>query len=205
MADKIFFNKQAINFTEGDLPCLITYADKTGGSHFSITLVVNLFLNGSKILFLTAYPMAKDNFLQQIGEDHSKIAIVSSIEELEKAKNTQVIILESGNEALFNEAVKILPDLKERIVLVKNMEVFSKAVSDTCLNLEKVILSGNIDMCADKEKISKKDFKTIVTFSKPEIALPIEVPALEKYTGFLLGKNKMGVVVVQKEGNNGKE
>ena len=197
MADKIFLNKQPLNFTENDLPCLITYADKTGGSHFSITLVVGLFLRGSKILFLTAYPMAKDNFLQQVGEDRSKIAFVTSVEELEKAKDVQVIILESGNEALFNEAVKILPDLKERVILVKNMEVFGKIIFDTCLNMEKVILSGDIDKCADKERISKKDFITIIAFSKPEIPL-IDVPALEKYTGFLIGDHKMGMVVVQK-------
>lgn len=199
MADKIFLNKQAINFNESDLPCLITYADKTGGSHFSITLVVDLFLKGSKILFLTAYPMAKDNFLKQIGQDHSKVASVTSVEALEKVKDSQVIILESGNEALFHEAVKMLPDLKERIILVKNMEVFGKAVFDICLNLEKIILSGNIDMCADKERVSKKDFRTIIAFSKPEISLPIDVPALEKYTGFLLGDHKMGVVGIQKE------
>ncbi len=199
MADKIFLNKQTLNFTEDDLPCLITYADKTGGSHFSITLVVNLFLNGSKVLFLTAYPMAKDNFLQQVGKDHSKVTFVTSVEELEKAKNNQVIILESGNELLFNEAIKILPDLKERVILIKNMEVFSKAVFDICLNMEKVILSGNIDMCADKERLSKKDFRTIIAFTKPEISLPIEVPVLEKYTGFLLGSGKIGVVAVQKD------
>lgn len=198
MADKIFLNKEIINFSENDLPCLITYAEKTGGSHFSITMVVDLFLQGSKILFLTAYPMAKDNFLEQVGSDHSKIAFVTSVEELEKAKDAQVIILESGNEILFNEVAKILPDLRERVILIKNMEVFSKAVFDVCLGLEKVILSGNIDTCIDKERISKKDFKTIIAFSKPEISLPIEIPILEKYTGYLLGNNKSGIVEIQK-------
>lgn len=202
MADKIFLNKQILNFSEDDLPCLITYVDKTGGSHFSITLVVDLFLQGSKILFLTAYPMAKDNFLQQVGKDHSKIAFITSVEELKEAKDFQVIILESGNETLFHEAVKMLPDLEERVILVKNMEVFSKVVFDACLNMEKVILSGNIDTCVDKEKISKKDFKTIIAFSKPEIPLPIEVPVLEKYTGFLLSGKKIGIVAVQKAENN---
>ncbi len=199
MANKILLNKQKINFREDDLPCLITYAEKTGGSHFSITMVVDLFLQGSKILFLTAYPMAKDNFLEQVGNDHSKIAFITSVEELEKAKDTQVIILESGNETLFNEVTKILPDLQERVILIKNMEVFSKAIFDVCLEKEKIILSGNIDTCIDKEQISKKVFRTIIAFSKPEISLPIEIPTLEKYTGYLLGNDISGIVTIQKD------
>lgn len=198
MADKIYLNKELINFSENDLPCLITYAEKTGGSHFSITMVADLYLQGSKILFLTAYPMAKENFLEQIGEDHSKIAFITSLEELEKAKDTQVIILESGNENLFNEVVKVLPDLQERVVLIKNMEVFSKAVFDVCLDMKKVVLSGNIDTCVDKEKISRKVYTTIIAFSKSEIILPIEVPELEKYTGYLLGENKSGIIEIEK-------
>jgi hypothetical protein len=143
--------------------------------------------------------MAKDNFLEQVGNDHSKIAFITSVEELEKAKDTQVIILESGNETLFNEVTKILPDLQERVILIKNMEVFSKAIFDVCLEKEKIILSGNIDTCIDKEQISKKVFRTIIAFSKPEISLPIEIPTLEKYTGYLLGNDISGIVTIQKD------
>ena len=199
MKNKILFNEELYNFKESDLPCLINYTEKTGGSYFTITMIIDLFLQGSKILFLTAYPMAKDNFLEQIGEDHSKIAIITSVDELEKVKNTQVIILESGNEALFNEVVKIIQDLNERVVLIKNIEVFSSTVFDVCLEMKKVVLSGNIDACVDKERIIKKDFKTIITFSKPEISLHIEVPVLEKYTGYLSGNNKNGIVNIQKD------
>jgi hypothetical protein len=198
MADKILLNNETCHFNEADLPCLITYAPKTGGSHFSITMVVDLFLQGSKILFLTAYPMAKENFLEQVGEDHSKIIFVNSPDDLEKAKDFQVIILESGNENLFLEVSKILPDLKERVILIKNMEVFSEKVFEVCVNLEKVILSGDIDTTLDKERISKKDFKTIIAFSKPEIDLPIEIPTLEKYVGYLSSQNKSGLVAIEK-------
>ncbi|MFA6098982.1 MAG: hypothetical protein WCV50_05590 [Patescibacteria group bacterium] len=198
MSDKILLNKEIHIFTENDLPCLITYAEKTGGSHFSITMVVDLFLHGSKILFLTAYPMAKENFLEQIEIDHSKIALVNSPGDLEKAKDSQVIILESGNENLFFDVVKTLPDLQERVVLIKNMEVFTQAVFDVCISMKKIILSGNIDTCIDKERISKKYFKTIIAFSKPDILLPIEIPVLEKYVGYLSNKDESGNVIVQK-------
>ncbi len=198
MSDKILLNNEPHNFNEQDLPCLITYAEKTGGSHFSITMVVDLFLKGSKILFLTAYPMAKENFLEQIGTDHSKIIFVDSVNDLEKAKDFQVVILESGNESLFLEAVKTLPDLKERVILIKNMEVFSQEVFDNCINFEKIILSGNIDTTIDKDRISKTDFKTIIAFSKPEISLPIEIPILERYVGYLSSQDKKGLVTIQK-------
>ncbi|MCF7833889.1 MAG: hypothetical protein K9L98_02530 [Candidatus Pacebacteria bacterium] len=199
MKDKILLNDSLLNFTENDLPCLVTYSEKTGGSHFSIAMVAELFVSGSKILFLTAYPMAKENFLEQVGENNTKITFVTSIEELNKAKDFQVIILESGNEGLFLEVVKILPDLYDRVVLIKNMEIFSEKVFNICLELEKVILSGDIDACVDKERISKKYYKTMVAFSKPKISLPLEVPVLEKYNGYLLGQNKSGIVKILKD------
>ncbi|MBP9803067.1 MAG: hypothetical protein KBD14_02045 [Candidatus Pacebacteria bacterium] len=198
MADKILLNNELYHFSESDLPCLITYAPKTGGSHFTVTLVADLFLQGSKILFLTAYPMAKENFLEQVGEDHSKIIFVDSPDDLEKAKDFQVIILESGNENLFLEVSKNLPDLQERVILIKNMEVFSEKVFEVCVNLEKVILSGDIDTTSYKEKIIKKDFKTIIAFSQSEINLPIQIPSLEKYVGYLSSQDKSGLVAIEK-------
>lgn len=199
MADTILLNKQLYRITEDELPCLITYGEGMGGSHLSVTLVANLFLQGSKILFLTAYPMAKENFLQQVGPDHSKIAFVNSLSELQEAKNTQAIILESGNEALFLEIANSLPDLHERIILIKNIEVFSEKVFEVYLNLEKVILSGNIDTCVAKEKISQHNFKTIIAFNQPTISLPITVPVLEKWRGYLSNDTGSGIIAVQKK------
>lgn len=199
MADTILLNKQLYRITEDELPCLITYGEGMGGSHLSVTLVANLFLQGSKILFLTAYPMAKENFLQQVGPDHSKIAFVNSLSELQEAKNTQAIILESGKEALFLEIANSLPDLHERIILIKNIEVFSEKVFEVCLNLEKVILSGNIDTCIAKEKISQHNFKTIVAFNQSTISLPITVPVLEKWYGYLSNDTGSGIIAVQKK------
>lgn len=197
MTDKILLNEEIFIVTESDLPCLITYAEKSGGSHFSVTMTANLFLSGSKILFLTAYPMAKDNFLKQIGSDYSKVALITSAEELEGAESAQAIILENGREDLFLQASRTLNDLKERVVLVKNMEVFSNAAFDICMDLEKVILSGNIDTWAAGTRAAQKTYKTIIAFTEPEIRLPIEVPALEKYTGYLSGKDRKGLVKVQ--------
>lgn len=197
MSEKLILNNEPYIISENDLPCLVTYGEHMGGSHLSITLVANLFLSGSKILFLTAYPMARENFLEQIGPT-SDVTFVDSISELEKSFGAQAIILKSGDEALFLEAVKIIPDLGERVILIKNMEVFSEATLDVSLNFEKVILSGNIDTCVAKEKIAKKNFKTLIAFNQPKIEIPLTVPALGKYTGFLLSDTKGGVLTVKK-------
>ncbi len=197
MADTILLNNEVYHIGEDGLPCLIHYAPKAGGSHFSVTMVADLFLRGSKILFLTAYPMAKDNFLQQIKGDESKTAFITDESQLNS--ETQAIILESGNEKLFLQAIEKLDDLDERVILVKNMEVFSDAVFDSCLKLQKIILSGDIDKCSAKKQISDKQYKTIVLFSKPETPLKVEPPELEKYTGYLWGDGKEGLVSVRME------
>lgn len=196
MADKIFIDDKPWVFTENDLPCLITYEKNTGGSHFSITMLANLFLTGSKILILTAYPMAVTNFLNQVGNDDSKIAIVASKSEIEKASNVQAIILESGNASLFFDAEKILTDFKERIILIKNVEVFNTAILETCLKMKKIILSGNIDKCSAKNQLIKKKFKTIVAFTQPKISLKINVPMLKKWTAYLSSDLRKGIVSI---------
>ena len=196
MAKRLILNNEPYIVSESDLPCLITYGEHMGGSHLSITLAANLFLSGSKILFLTAYPMAKENFLQQVGTT-SNVAIVDSISDLEKSYGYQAIILKSGDEALFLGAIKLIPDLNERVVLIKNMEVFSEEVINTSLALEKVILSGNIDTSTAKEKITKKNFKTLIAYNQPEIEIPLTVPVLEKYSGFLLSDTTGGILTTE--------
>lgn len=197
MSEKLILNGESYIFSESDLPCLVTYGEHMGGSHLTITLIANLFLSGSKILFLTAYPMAREDFLEQIGADHSRVAFVESISELKKALNTQAVILKSGDDELFLEVVKNLPDLHERVVLIKNIEVFNEAVFDASLFLEKIVLSGDIDACVSKEKITKKNFQTVIAFNQPQIDISLTVPLLEKYTGFLSSDIKEGVVTVR--------
>ncbi len=140
MADQIILNNEVHHIGEDGLPCLIHYAPKAGGSRFTVAMVADLFLRGSKILFLTAYPMAKDNFLQQIKGSESKTAFITDEGQLNT--DAQAIILESGNEKLFLQAAEKLDDLNERVVLVKNTEVFNDAVFDSFLELQKIILRG---------------------------------------------------------------
>lgn len=197
MADKILLNGEFWNPKEGNLPCLITYAEKSGGSHFSIVLLANLFLSGSKVLLFTAFPMAKDNFIGQIKGGGQSVSIVTNEDEINS--NSQVIIVESGNQELFLKVIESLDDIDSRVVLVKNIELFNSYTVEACLKLEKVIISGDIDLCASNKKIMDKQFNTIVIFSNPKTTLPFDVPELEKYKGYIWSTETKGIVTAQKE------
>ncbi|MEI6660360.1 MAG: hypothetical protein WCK91_02975 [bacterium] len=195
--DEILLNSETYHPKESDLPCLVTYGEGSGGSHFTISLVAHLFFSSSKILFITAFPMAKDDFLKQVGLDNPEVSLVNSLEELGVNKNKKVLILDSGNGNLFIEVAKALEDLKDRVVLVKNMEVFKSEVIDICIGLDKIILSGDIDACLNKDQILNKKFETTVIFTKPATSLSIELPSLEKWSGYLSSDNNSGIVKVQ--------
>ncbi|HAE36728.1 MAG: hypothetical protein UR85_C0006G0042 [Candidatus Nomurabacteria bacterium GW2011_GWF2_35_66] len=197
MPDKIILNQKFWNMREEDLPCLITYGNKSGGSYFSVVTLANLLLAGSKVLLFTAYPMAKDNFLGQIKGGGQDVSYISNESELNS--KTGAIIIESGNEELFLKALEKLDDIEDRVVLIKNIEVFDSTTIEACLKLKKVIISGDIDLCSSNKLIMDKQFNTIVIFSNPKVTLSFDVPELEKYKGYLWSINSKGIVAVQKE------
>jgi len=197
MAYKILLDDEKFHFNEGDLPCLVHYKEKQGGSQFTVTLVADLFLQGSKILFLTAYPYAKDNFFEQTKGMETKIFYAENKETLTEAQNYQAIILKSGDENLYLEALKILPDLSERVILIKNFEIFDQNILDSSIKLEKIIFSGDIDKSPAKKQICNRNYKTIITFSESEMPLPFRTPALDKYVGYLKTAKNEGFVKLE--------
>lgn len=201
MTHKILLNNKELHFTEKDLPCLIHYKEKQGGSQFTITLVADLFSQGSKILFLTAYPYAKDNFLAQTKGMENKRYFVENKRMLSEAHNHQAIVLKSGDENLFLEALNTLPDLSERVVLIKNFEIFDQNILKHSIKLEKIIFSGDTDKSVIRKQIINKKYKTIIAFSRTNADLSIKVPALDKYTGYLEGTNKEGTVKLELKQN----
>ncbi len=197
MGYNILLNNEVCHIRESDLPCLVHYKEKAGGSYFTISLVVDLLLRGSKILFFTKYHMAKDNFLEQIKEKESNYFLVERKKDLVGAEKYNAIILKSGDENLYREALKSLTDLEERIVLVKNFEALSKNILNSSLSLEKIILSGDTDRCVDKKRIRNKLFKTSIMFSESEALPLIRIPELKKYTGYLKAANMEGLIELE--------
>jgi len=190
--NKIFLNNQQFHFSKQDLPCLVHYAHGTGGSHFSVTMIADLFLHNEKILFLTAYPMAKDNFLEQISGHEDKVLIATQKDQLTTDK--QAILIESGNENLFLEALNYLGDIDERIIFVKNFEGFDKNIILSACDRKNIIISGDIDLFIEKEKLLKTKFKTIIKFSKSKLSLEPTCPELDKYVGYFWQNDKSGLI-----------
>ncbi len=165
----ILINDQIVNFTKDDFPILINGANKTGASLFSISLVSNLFKNGNKIVFFTAYPEAKIDFRKQLGD----------------LINENSVIIDSGEESVFIEKLDEIKDLDETIVLLKNIENYSIKLFNKLKDKKLVIFSGDIDKCEFRDQLSNKDFKTKIFFSYPEsikIKNKIDLP---KYNGHI--------------------
>jgi hypothetical protein len=194
MINKIHLNNNYFQFTENDLPCLIHYSEGTGSSHFSVTMVADLFLSGSKILFLTAYHMAKDNFIEQVKGRENDVLFVTSRDQL--TTNKQAIIIESGNENLFLEALNSLDDINERIIFIKNFEGFNNNIILSISNKQKLIISGDLDSSPIKNELISKKFKTIIQFSKSSAPLTTDFPNLEKYVGYFWQDQKSGLIQI---------
>ena len=188
MPNTILLNDIEFEIGEDRLPCLVSYAPKQGGSHLTMVIVANMFLQGSKVLILTAYPMAKDKFHEQIGGDNENVAFVTSENEIEANKNKQAIILESGNEKLFEPALKTLEDIGDRVILIKNIEQFGDQVIKLCQPFVKTILSGDMNNCLGAKGLFEKGyFKSVINF---------DLPNLDKYQGFYRDADQEGKISI---------
>jgi len=199
MIDTVLLNKEFFKFQADNLPCLIHYGEKMGGSHLSIVLIADLFAQGYKIVFLCAYPMGEEKFLDQIDHNYSNIKFVTNKEDFPGAENYQMVMIKNGNESLLYDASNILPDFNERIIFIKNIEKFTDDTFDLVLPLNNLILSGNIDECIAKWKITQKSFNSVIAFNQPQIIIPnLEVGTLDPWTAYYNGPAESGVISIAK-------
>jgi hypothetical protein len=98
MLNKITLDNKDFQFDESFLPCLVTGACKSGASYFSVSLVGNLIEQGSKVIFFTAFLMAKEELFKQIGAN--KTFEVTNEEEINDIPQDKSIIIQSGNKNL---------------------------------------------------------------------------------------------------------
>lgn len=173
----ILINNQEVNFTKDDFPMLISGADKTGTSFFSICLLANLLKSGMKVLLFSAYPAAKEEFRKHIND-----------------KEGNAIIIESSEESVFIETIEDIIDLSERVVLVKNIETYHLQLFKAIKDAKLVIFSGDLDKCRYADDLIKKDFATKIFFS-PAIKYPQEeLTNLPKYHGRIFSNKYQGLI-----------
>jgi hypothetical protein len=197
---EILLENKKFNFSGSDLPMLIHGAHKAGASLFSVTAAVQLFLSGNKLLFFTAYPMAREEFMAQIAGSGKEedVFYLEREEDIAEAAKFGAVIVKSGDSELCLRAFEILSDIKERIVLVKNIEtILTGALFSAVKGHDKLILSGDLDGVGFSGNITRLDFKTKIFFSKPVANTGVDVPDLEKYVGFISGREK-GLITLNK-------
>ena len=172
----ILLDGKEINFTHDDFPMLISGADKTGTSFFSICLLANIANEGHKVLLFSAYPAAKEEFRKHIKN--------------EKA----ALIIESGDELEFIERIKSIDDLAERIILIKNIEAYSYHLLEAIEGAGFLIFSGDLDKCKFADNLLNMKWATKIFFS-PSLKYPEDdLTDLPKYCGRIFSQKHQGII-----------
>jgi hypothetical protein len=176
--NQISVDEKEFNFTGNIFPMFIHGEDKSGASLYTVTMAVNLFAQNLPIVFLCGYPMAEVEFKKQVNQVYKK---------------EQIIFYTKEHVSEFKEFITN-PNNQERIIFIKNIELFDKNVFDFVLPKNKIIFSGDLNKCSSKDKILNINFKTKVFFSKLD---DVKLPALQKYEGFLISENLKGITKVK--------
>ena len=180
LMNKIQLNNEDFLFSEKHLPMLIHGEDKAGASLFTITIGANFIAQNKKVLFLSGYYMAREEFYKQIEglpkNDHQDVFFVK--EELPE----------------FIKSISSLPDIEERIIFIKNIELFSEEIFDLVCHYKNIIISGDINKCNFKEKIMNIEHASKIFFSPFE---EITLSGFEKYQGFLSSKSETGTITTK--------
>ena len=191
----LIFGNSRLSLDNSDLPCLIHGAPGSGASFFSINVIAESFyLQGLKILFFTAKPAARDEFLKLAGVDDAYI--VTDQASTLNSFNKQAVFVNSGDQDSFVRCVKTLPDIDDRVVFVKNIELYEEKVFSAISDKTSVILSGDIDTAVCKDMLIQRKYVTKIFFSKPEADIGVVIPDIEKYQGYMEGKRK-GIVMLR--------
>ncbi len=175
----ILIDNKIANFTESDFPMLISGAEKSGASFFSICLLADLFKKNIKTLLFSAYTMAKEEFKKQTNS------------------NGNDSIIESGDEKTFLKLLKDVSDLSERVLLIKNIDNYSPALFKAVKALKLVIFSGDIDKCKFADNLLKNDFTTKIFFSQSKKDPQEGLINLPKYSGKIVSSKYKGIICLK--------
>lgn len=186
--------KNVLPFGTENLPTLVHGAEGTGASFFSISLAAQLHLNKQKLIMFTAYPMAKEEFFAQIGEDKTSVFCLDSISDIQKAEGFQTIIVKSGNEDLLTAFMEEFPSLLEYILFIKNVEnIKSLDVVEFAVS-HPTIVSGDVSKSSFAEVLTNGEYKTKVLLSTLGSE---DCSGLEKYQAKLITTGKECIVSLQ--------
>jgi len=93
MIKKILLNNSEFLFSIDLLPCLIHGRAHEGSSLFTVTLIASLYKQGYKVLFLSGYPMARQELVNQIEGDRDTYVVDGNLS-VDKAINSKMIFIQ---------------------------------------------------------------------------------------------------------------
>jgi hypothetical protein len=174
---KILFDGREVPYliTES-LPMLIHGTEGSGASLYTVCLAANWFSQDYRILFLCGYPMAEEEFAQQIGNSYKNVIFYTQ----EKVEEFKLILKHDL--------------LDNTIIIVKNIELFGNDIFDAIKGIESLIVSGDVTKSDLKVKLLNKEYATKVFFSDIE---EYDFPELEKYQGMFLSERYKGITQIQ--------
>ena len=188
----ILLNDRPIRFEDADFPMIIHAREGLGASFFVVNLMAELFRQGWKLLFFTAFHMAKDDLKQLLGTDG--LARTEFVTGREAVAGRQAVVVSSGEAADLAAVRRRLPDLDERIVLIKNIERYGREVLDGLADQRRLILAGDIDLSPFAPEIWARGAATRLYFSRPATFEVGDLPELPKFQGFAAGRRLGGLV-----------
>ncbi len=173
---------------------LVHGREHSGASLLPITVAAQLHKEGSKLLIFTAYPMAKEEFLEQLGELGKTVLCLESEADINKAEEFQTIIVKSGDEALFLSVLEQFPNLPEYIPFIKNIEVITEQDIIEYAVTRPSIIAGDATKSPFFQQLQETIFITKILFTPFEEE---SFPGLQKYSAKMAGKNGECVVSVK--------
>jgi hypothetical protein len=183
-------------FHDIDFPILIHGKKNAGASYFSIELLISLFRAGKDIIILSGYSHARDAFLHEThAREHS--VLIEDESSLSKAVHKRIIFLKK-EKTLYLKALLEMPHMATRLLMVKNIELFSEATFRAVHTHKRIILSGDVDESPLKFKILQQHFNTKIYFSSLSVGGVI-LPPKPQFSGYMMGREKLGLVTIQKD------
>jgi hypothetical protein len=171
--NRILVDGEEKEFIKESLPILIHGEEGSGASLYTVSLVANFYQQGFPVLFLCGFSMAEEEFAKQVGKEYGDKARFFTQEKVEVFK--KILASENTNHV---------------VIVIKNIELFAEDVFDLVSEKQNLIISGDVNKSGIKNKILEEKFTTQIYFSPFE---SIELPALNKYEGFVIGGDYKGI------------
>ncbi len=195
MNKQIYLNDEPADFTLSDLPMLIHGADGNGASLFSITMAANYFRQGIKILFMSGFHMARDEFREQTKVEDS--ILLEDAASLAGSLERSVVFVPKESPELFLEMMNHTAEPKGWVFFLKNIELLDAAILERTLTMKNVILSGDVDRCTTDLRSFVDAASTKIVFTSSVKILRLSTSKLPKYTGLVVESAKIGHVTVR--------